>query len=70
MADYVAWSAPRLLTLHSLRDATRAQLEMAARSQAEAVDALFPLYPRILDRALIDAARVEARLRRAAQAGA
>lgn len=70
MADYVAWSAPRLLTLHSLSDTTRARLETAARSQAEAVDALFQLYPRILDRSLIDAARVEARLRRAAQAGA
>jgi hypothetical protein len=66
MADYVAWSAPRLLTLHGLTDATRAALESAARRQAEAVDALFPLYPRILDRGLIDAARVEARLRRAA----
>jgi hypothetical protein len=67
MADYVAWSAPRLLTLHGLGDQTRAALEVAARRQAEAVDALFPLYPRILDRGLMDAARVEARLRRAAQ---
>jgi hypothetical protein len=70
MADYVAWSAPRLLTLHGLSDATRAGLETAARRQAESVDALFQLYPRILDRSLIDAARVEARLRRAAQADA
>jgi hypothetical protein len=67
MADYVAWSAPRLLTLHGLGDQTRAALEVAARRQAEAVDALFPLYPRVLDRGLMDAARVEARLRRAAQ---
>jgi hypothetical protein len=67
MADYVAWSAPRLLTLHGLTDATRAGLETAARRQAEAVDALYPLYPRILDRGLIDAARVEARLRHAAR---
>ena len=67
MADYTAWSAPRLLTLHGLSDATRATLEMAARRQAEAVDTLFQLYPRIVDRALIDAARVEARLRRAAE---
>jgi hypothetical protein len=67
MADYVAWSAPRLLTLHGLTDATRTGLEAAARRQAEAVDALYPLYPRILDRGLIDAARVEARLRRAAR---
>jgi hypothetical protein len=66
MTDYAAWCAPRLLTLHGLSDATRAELESAARRQAEAVDALFPLYPRILDRGLIDAARVEARLRRAA----
>lgn len=69
IADYVAWSAPRLLTLHGLSDATRSELESAARHQAVVVDALFPLYPRILDRALIDAARVEARLRRAAAPG-
>jgi len=68
MADYVAWSAPRLLTLHGLGDQIRAALEVAARRQAEVVDGLYPLYPRILDRGLIDAARVEARLRRAAQA--
>lgn len=66
MADYSAWSAPRLLTLHGLSDRTRAHLESAARLQALAVDALFQLYPRILDRGLVEAARVEARLRRAA----
>jgi len=66
MADYVAWSAPRLLTLHSLSDRTRARLEAQARQQALAVDALFQLYPRILDRGLVEAARVEARLRHAA----
>jgi hypothetical protein len=70
MADYAAWSAPRLLVLQGLGDPTRAALEAAARRQAEAVEALFRLYPRILDRSLIDAARVEARLRRAARAGA
>lgn len=68
MADYGAWSAPRLLALQGLGDPTRAALEAAARRQAEAVEALFRLYPRILDRSLIDAARVEAQLRRAAQA--
>jgi len=66
MADYVAWSAPRLLTLHGLSDRTRARLETLARQQALAVDALYRLYPRILDRGLVEAARVEARLRRAA----
>ena len=66
IADYVEWSAPRLLTLHGLSDATRARLEAAARQQALAVDALFPLYPRILDHGFVDAARVEACLRRAA----
>lgn len=66
MADYLAWSAPRLLTLHGLSDDTRAALESAARQRAAVVDALWLLYPRILDRSLIDAARVEARLRRAA----
>ena len=68
MADYLAWLAPRLLTLQGLGDATRARIERDACAQAVALEALYPLYPRVVDRALVDAARVEARLRRAATA--
>jgi hypothetical protein len=67
--DYLNWCAPRLLTLPGLDDPTRDRLEHAARGQALAVAGLFRLYPKILNPGLIDAARVEARLRRAAVPG-
>ncbi len=66
IADYLGWLAPRLLTLQGLSEATRARVERRACAQAAAVDAFYPLYPRVLEHALVDAARVEARLRRAA----
>jgi hypothetical protein len=55
----------RLLTLPELTDATRKRMEQAARRQALTVDRLWRVYPKIIGRGLIDAARVEARLRRA-----
>ena len=68
VAEYLAWLAPQMLTLQGLSDATRARVEHDACAQAAALDALYPLYPRVLDHSLVDAARVEARLRRAAGA--
>jgi hypothetical protein len=68
IADYLVWLAPQLLTLQGLSDVTRARVEHDACAQAVALDALYPLYPRVLDYSLVDAARVEARLRRAASA--
>lgn len=65
VADYVAWCAPRLLALDNLSDRTRSRLEQLACSQPLLVDTLYRLYPRVIDRSLIDRARVEARLRRA-----
>ncbi|MGD2082729.1 MAG: hypothetical protein PVF91_07175 [Chromatiales bacterium] len=62
--DYMDWLAPRLLTLPGIADATRARLERTARHQAAVVDRLWRAYPKVLDRALIEEARVEARLRR------
>jgi hypothetical protein len=62
--DYLEWCAPALLTLPGLCHETRQRLEQAARSQALRVDALYRLYPQIIDQGLIDAARVEAKLRR------
>lgn len=65
VADYVDWLAPYLLTLSGLDEALRARLERAAQRHAVLVDALWRLYPQILDPEVINRARVEARLRRA-----
>lgn len=65
VSDYVAWCAPRLLALDNLSDRTRERLEPLACTQPLLVDTLFRLYPRVIDRTLLDRARVEARLRRA-----
>ncbi len=64
VGDYIDWLAPRLLTLSDLSDDARARLERAAKTQALAVEENYTLYPKVIDRALIDAARVEARIRR------
>lgn len=64
--EYLAWLAPYLLTLPDLPDPVRRDLETVAAHHALLVDALWRLYPRVLDPALIQRARIEARLRRAA----
>lgn len=75
VADYLDWLAPRLLTL-PLANATRERLERAAAANPALVDRLFPLYPAIIDRPLLNRIRVAARLSeataqvRAAGAGA
>lgn len=60
---YLMQQAPRLLTLPNLSDDTRDRLERHARRSAPAVAHYFRLYPKILNPELIDAARVEARMR-------
>lgn len=64
--EYLAWLAPYLLTLPDLPDPVRQDLEAKAVHHALLVDALWRLYPRVLDSELIKRARIEARLRRAA----
>lgn len=66
LRDYLHWLAPRLLTLDTLGEATRRELEQAARLQALQMDDHHRLYPRVLQPELLDTARVEARLRRTA----
>ena len=66
-ASYLAGIAPRLLML-PLRSATRARLEQLAASQALAVDHFHRLYPRVMDEAWLVRLRVEAQLRRGAEA--
>lgn len=62
--DFHAWLAPCLLLLPDIAVERRHWLEAQARLQAEAVDRLFRLYPETVDERLIQAARVEAMLRR------
>jgi hypothetical protein len=64
--DYLAWQAPRLLTLQHIDDGQRRWLEQHACHQAVELAAAYRLIPRILDKARLEAARVEARLRRSA----
>jgi hypothetical protein len=61
--DFHAWQAVWLLTLPGLNPDARHRLESQARRQAAVVESQFRLYPQVLDEGLIQAARVEARLR-------
>lgn len=61
--DYILWQSSWFLLLHSLNDEQRASLEIAARKQAYLVEELYPLYPKIINKKHIKAARVEVALR-------
>ena len=58
--DYHAWQAPWMLLLPHLDATTRSALETCACQQAEMVDKHYRLYPAIIDRPALQAARVEA----------
>jgi len=60
--DYHAWQAPWMLLLGHLDVATRSALEVCACRQAESVDRHYRLYPAVIDRVALQAARVEAAL--------
>jgi hypothetical protein len=62
--DYHAWQAPWMLLLPQLDAATRSTLEAAACRQAESIEKHCRLYPAVIDRAALQAARVEAALMR------
>ncbi len=62
--DFIDWQAPWLLLLHGLDREVRARLERLAQSQALHMEKQHRLYPQIIDRELLSAARVEAALRR------
>ena len=61
--DYLHWLSPYLLTLQDISDPTRKGLEQQARDRATLVDDNWLFYPKIIDQAAIDAARVEVRIR-------
>lgn len=63
--DYLAWQAPCLLML-PLEKTTRGRLEILARQQPFEVLKYNRLYPEVMDESQINAARVEATLRRQA----
>ncbi len=60
VADYLAWRAPVLLTLHGLGEATRSRLEQAACRQPGEVARLHRLFPAVVDAGALRAARVQA----------
>jgi len=64
IADFHAWQAPWLLSLAQLDRATRQRLERHAREQALSLEKHYRLYPAIIDRNGINAALVEAVMRR------
>jgi hypothetical protein len=61
--DFIRWQAPWQLLLPALDTETRRSFEQHARVQPFKLAQQYRLYPRIIDRAVIDAARVEARIR-------
>ncbi|MBX2836627.1 MAG: hypothetical protein KTR35_07225 [Gammaproteobacteria bacterium] len=61
--SYIERQAPRLLMLQSLTDEERDRLELCSEAHATEVARLCRLYPSIVNKQLIDALRVEARLR-------
>jgi hypothetical protein len=60
--DYIAWQAPWLLLLPHLDAPTRRELEACACRQAELIEKHCRLYPEVIDRPAMAAARVEAAL--------
>jgi hypothetical protein len=60
---YLQRLAPRLLMLAGLPGKVRQRLEIAASQHAIEVDSFYRLYPEVIDDDVLEAARVEARLR-------
>ncbi len=63
---YINRQSTRLLMLHGLQQEQRGRLEQAAKSHAIEVARFYPLYPEIVDKKLMNAIRIEARLRNSA----
>lgn len=60
---YLQRQSPRLLMLHDLTLEERKRMELAAKAHALEVQRFYPLYPAVADEPLMNAIRVEARLR-------
>ena len=64
---FINWLSPYLLVLDFLRDTQRETLELTAKNHALLVDKMYPLYPKVINRQAINAARVEATMRKSNQ---
>ncbi|MFV2003817.1 MAG: hypothetical protein ACC650_01375 [Gammaproteobacteria bacterium] len=64
---FIQWLSPYLLVLDFLRDTQREMLELTAKNHALLVDKMHLLYPKIINQQAINAARVEAMMRRSNQ---
>ena len=64
---FIHWLSPYLLVLDFLRDTQREALELTAKNHALLVDKMFPLYPKVINQQVINAARVEAMMRKSNQ---
>ena len=62
--DFIDWLSPWILLLDFLKDPQREAFEAAARKHAMIVDRMHPLYPKVVCDKHINAARVEAMLRK------
>jgi len=62
--EFIQWQSPWLLLLDSISESQRMILEEKARNRSLIVDQLHQLYPEIIDNTFINAARVEATLRK------
>lgn len=62
--DFLNWQAPFMLLLHKLSDIDREYFEEQARNRALVTDKLCHLYPKVINQSFINAARVEAVLRK------
>jgi hypothetical protein len=60
--DFIAWTAPALLTLQQLPRRSRELLERRLCVQAQSIEHHWRLYPQLLDENLLKAARVQCRL--------
>jgi len=64
---FINWLSPYLLVLDFIRDAQREVLELQAKQHALLVDKMYPLYPKVINQKAINAARVEAMMRKSSQ---
>lgn len=65
--EFIAWTAPALLTLQRLSTRSREHLERHLNVQAQSIEHHWRLYPLVLDDNLLTAARVQCRLMEANQ---
>lgn len=63
--EYIDWISPSLLTLQQLNQSERIQLECAMEIQARSIEYHWQLYPQVIDKGRLDAARVKSRLQQA-----